>query len=272
MIPAALRYQRASSVDDALAALAEHGDDAKLLAGGHSLLPLMKLRLAAPEIVVDIGGLRELAGVRDDGDAVVLGALARHHDLSRDPLLSEHVPLLAHVAGVIGDPQVRHRGTVGGSVVHGDPAADLPAALLACDAEFVLRGPSGQRSVAATEFFAGPFTTACEPDELLTEIRVPKHTGLGWGFEKFTRRSIDWAVVGVAVCDRAVALINMGGTPLRAGATERALADGAPIAEAAKLADEGTSPADEPHATTAYRRHLARVLTERALLQADRRG
>ncbi|WP_298178065.1 xanthine dehydrogenase family protein subunit M [Saccharomonospora sp.] len=272
MIPAALQYRRASSVDDALAVLAEHGDEAKLLAGGHSLLPLMKLRLAAPEIVVDIAGLRELSYVRDEDDHIAIGAMTRYHDLVSDPLLERHVPLVAHVAGTIGDPQVRHRGTIGGSVAHGDAAADLPAALLACDAEFVVRTRTGQRTIAAEEFFLGPFTTALGPDEVLTEIRVPKRTGVGWGFEKFTRRSIDWAIVGVAVCGQAVALINMAGTPMRAEATERALADGASIGEAARLAAEGTSPADEPHATSEYRRHLARVLTERALLQADQRG
>ncbi|EHR61279.1 FAD binding domain-containing protein [Saccharomonospora cyanea] len=272
MIPATLRYRRVSSVDDALAVLAEHGDEAKLLAGGHSLLPLMKLRLAAPEIVVDIAGLAELSYVRLDGDVVAIGAMTRYHDLVRDPVLAEHAPLVAHVAGVIGDPQVRHRGTIGGSVAHGDAAADLPAALLACDAEFVVRGRDGERTVAAGEFFLGPFTTALEPDEVLTEIRLPRRGDAGWGFEKFTRRAIDWAIVGVAVQGRNVGLINMAGTPIRAEATERALADGASIVEAAALAAEGTSPADEPHATAAYRAHLARVLTERALVQAEQRA
>lgn len=272
MIPAPMRYRRASSVDEAIALLAEHGDEAKLLAGGHSLLPLMKLRLAAPEVVVDIAGIDGLSFVREEGGTLSIGALTRYHELRSDPLLVEHAPLIAHVAGTIGDPQVRHRGTIGGSVAHGDAAADLPAALLACAAEFCVRGPGGRRVVAAGEFFLGPFTTALGEDEVLTEIRVPKRSGVGWGFEKFTRRGIDWAIVGVAVCGRAVGLVNMGGTPLRAEATERALAGGASIAEAAALAAEGTSPADEPHATAEYRRHLARVLTERALVQADVRG
>lgn len=268
MIPAGLEYRRASSVDDALGVLAEHGDDAKLLAGGHSLVPLMKLRLAAPELVVDVGALDELRYVRDEGDTLAIGALSRYRDLERDPLLGAHAPLLAHVSGEIGDRQVRHRGTIGGSVVHGDAAADLPAALLACAAVFVVRGTGGSREVPAGEFFLGPFTTALGPDEILTEIRVPKHTGRGWAFEKFTRRAMDWAIVGVAVCGDAVGLVNMAGTPLRAGATERALGDGADVAEAARLAAEGTNPVDEPHATADYRRHLARVLTGRALTRA----
>ncbi|WP_406633556.1 FAD binding domain-containing protein [Amycolatopsis sp. WGS_07] len=268
MIPAEFSYRRASTVDEALALLAEHGEDAKLLAGGHSLLPLMKLRFAAPEVVVDIAPLRELKFVRTEGDEVVIGALSRYHDLEHDPVLAEHAPLLAHVSGSVGDPQVRHRGTIGGSLVHADSAADLPAAVLAADGTLVARGPRGERRIPAAEFFLGPFTTPLEPDELLTEIRLPSQAGLGWGFEKFTRRAIDWAIVGVAVTGRSVGLINMGGTPLRASATERALADGATAAEAAKLAAEDTSPPEEPHATAEYRQHLARVLTGRALASA----
>ncbi|WP_019819723.1 FAD binding domain-containing protein, partial [Saccharomonospora saliphila] len=237
MIPAPLRYRRASSVDDALGVLAEYGDEAKPLAGGHSLLPLMKLRLAAPEVVVDIAALDELRYVRRDGDEIAIGALSRYRELETDPVLAEHAPLLAHVAGVIGDRQVRHRGTIGGSVVHGDAAADLPAALMACDAVFVVRGTGGHRTVEAGDFFLGPFTTALEPDEVLTEIRVPARPGPNWAFEKFTRRAIDWAIVGVAVQGGSVGLINMAGTPLRAEATERALTAGATAAEAARLAD-----------------------------------
>ncbi|WP_199434615.1 FAD binding domain-containing protein [Qaidamihabitans albus] len=265
MIPVQFGYRRASSVDEALALLAEHGDDAKLLAGGHSLLPLMKLRLAAPEVLVDIAPVEELHHVRIDGEDVVIGALARYHDLQGDEVLREHAPLLAHVAGVVGDQQVRHRGTIGGSIAHADPAADLPAAILASDAVLVARGQEGERRIPAADFFLGPFTTSLTPEELLTEIRVPRQTGLGWGFEKFTRRAIDWAIVGVAVSGKRVGLINMGGTPVRASAAEEALARGASVAEAAELAAEGTSPPDEPHATTEYRRHLARVLTARAL-------
>ncbi|MEV0068747.1 xanthine dehydrogenase family protein subunit M [Amycolatopsis sp. NPDC050768] len=268
MIPAEFSYRRASTVDEALALLAEHGEDAKLLAGGHSLLPLMKLRFAAPEVVVDIAPLDELKFVRLDGEEVVIGALSRYHDLHGDPVLAEHAPLIAHASGAVGDPQVRHRGTLGGSLVHADSAADLPAVILASDGVLVARGPAGERRIPASEFFLGPFTTPLEPDELLTEIRLPSQAGLGWGFEKFTRRNIDWAIVGVAVVGTSVGLINLGGTPLRAAATEKALADGASADEAAALAAEDTSPPDEPHASAEYRRHLARVLTRRALLAA----
>lgn len=271
MIPASFQYRQASTVDEALGLLGEYGDDAKLLAGGHSLLPLMKLRLAAPEVVVDIGPVSELRYLRDEGDTIAIGALSRYHELHHDPVLLERVPLLAHVAGTVGDQQVRHRGTIGGSLVHADPAGDLPAAVLACDATLVLLGPSGERRVPATEFFQGPFTTAATDDELLTEIRVPGRRGAGWGFEKFTRRSIDWAIVGVAVHGQRVALVNMAGTPVRAAATEDALARGASAAGSAELAAEDTSPADEPHATPEYRRHLARVLTARALANAASR-
>ncbi|KDN20792.1 FAD binding domain-containing protein [Amycolatopsis rifamycinica] len=270
MIPASFRYLRASTVDEALTLLASHGDEAKVLAGGHSLLPLMKLRLAAPEYLVDIAPLDELRYVRLEGGEVVIGALSRYSALVRDPVLLEHAPLLAHVSGEVGDRQVRHRGTIGGSLVHADAAADLPAAVLASDAVLVARGPSGERRIPAAEFFLGPFTTPLEPAELLTEIRVPAQTGQGWGFRKFTRRAIDWAMVGVTVVGGRVGLVNMGGVPLRARATEEALAAGASIEEAAELAAEGTNPPDEPHATADYRRHLARVLTRRALTQAVR--
>lgn len=267
MIPAAFSYRRPSSLDEALDLLGQHGDDAKVLAGGHSLLPLMKLRLAAPEVLVDLGGLDELRYVRLAGDTIEIGALTRYHDLQHDEVLREHAPLLAHAAGVVGDPQVRHRGTIGGSVAHADPAADVPAALLASDATLVVTGTGGRKEIPVGEFFLGPFTTPLEADELLTEIRVPLRTGIGWGFEKFTRRAIDWAIVGVAAVGDSVALINMGGTPVRATATEAALAEGATPAAAAELAAEGTSPVAEPHATADYRRHLARVLTARALTQ-----
>ncbi|MGW4064301.1 FAD binding domain-containing protein [Amycolatopsis sp. NPDC004747] len=270
MIPASFQYLRASTVDEALALLSSHGDDAKVLAGGHSLLPLMKLRLAAPEYLVDIAPLDELRFVRLENGEVVIGALSRYSSLAQDPVLLEHAPLLAHVAGEVGDRQVRHRGTIGGSLVHADAAADLPAAVLASDAVLVARGPSGERRIPAAEFFLGPFTTPLDPAELLTEIRLPAQTGKGWGFEKFTRRAIDWAMVGVTVVDGRVGLVNMGGVPLRATATEEALAGGASIEEAAALAASGTNPPDEPHATAEYRRHLARVLTRRALAQAAR--
>ncbi|HEX4224091.1 MAG TPA: FAD binding domain-containing protein, partial [Pseudonocardiaceae bacterium] len=198
MIPAQLSYVRADSLDQTLDLLAEHGEDAKVLAGGHSLLPLMKFRFAAPEVLVDIAALDELRYVRERDDEIAIGALTRYRDLHTDDVLRTHAPLLAEVAGAIGDPQVRNRGTIGGSLAHADPAGDLPAAALASDAVFVVQGPDGAREIAAEEFFLGPFTTPLEPDELLVEIRVPKLTGVGWGFEKFSRRAIDWAIVGVA--------------------------------------------------------------------------
>jgi carbon-monoxide dehydrogenase medium subunit len=271
VIPASFAYQRVSSVDEALRLLAEHGEDAKLLAGGHSLLPLMKFRFAAPEILVDIGRLPELRYVRDDDDVIAIGAMTRHQDVHTDPLIRADAGLLAHVAGMVGDPQVRHRGTIGGSLAHADPAADLPAAIVALDATLVARGPGGTRRIPAREFFLAQFTSALAPDEILTEIRVPRQFDRGWGFQKFTRREIDWAIVGVAALggdSPAVGLINMGETPLRATAVEQALAEGADPAQAAEHAAEGTSPADEPAASAEYRRHLSTVLTARALEQA----
>jgi carbon-monoxide dehydrogenase medium subunit len=268
VIPAPLTYRRASSVDEALRLLAEHGEETTLLAGGHSLLPLMKLRLAAPEVVVDLGRIDELRYIRTEGDVVAIGAMTRHHDLHTDELAGREVPLIAHVAGQVGDPQVRNRGTIGGSLAHGDPAADLPAAVLAAGATLLARGPDGSREIPASEFFTGFFSTALRPGEILTEVRVPRAAGRGWGFQKFTRRRFDWAIVGVAVLENAVALINMGETPLRATAVERALAAGAGPAEAAEHAAEGTTPPDESHASAEYRRHLAIVLTARALEQA----
>jgi carbon-monoxide dehydrogenase medium subunit len=269
VIPAAFTYRRPGSVADVLALLTEYGDDAKVLAGGHSLLPVMKLRLAAPEVLIDLGALADLRYVRTSGHTIEIGAMTRYHDLLCDDVLAEHAPLLAHTAGVVGDPQVRHRGTIGGSVAHADPAADLPAALLASDASFVVTGPEGTREIPAAGFFLGPFTTPLAANELLTEIRVPMRTGLGWGFEKFTRRAIDWAIVGVAAVGQSVALINMGGTPMRALAVQAALAEGASIQDAAALAAEGASPLDEPHASARYRKHLARVLTGRVLQQVS---
>jgi aerobic carbon-monoxide dehydrogenase medium subunit len=265
VIPAEFRYCRASSVDEALDLLVEHGEEAKVLAGGHSLLPLMKLRLAAPEVLVDLGALDELRYVRQDGDTIAIGAMTRYHDLHGDEVLRAHAPLLAHAAGVVGDPQVRHRGTIGGSLAHADPAADVPAAILASDGVLVVRGLDGTRTIPVAEFFDGPFTTRIAPDELLTEIRVPSHAGIGWGFERFTRRATDWAIVGVAAVGDAVALMNMAGTPIRATAVEASLAAGATVSAAAEFAADGTSPADEPHASADYRRHLARVLTYRVL-------
>lgn len=268
MIPAAFDYVRADSVDAAAAALAEHGDEAKLLAGGLSLLPLMKLRLSTPAVLVDVGRLRDLSYVRDAGDHVAIGALTRHRDVETSALLAEQCAVLASVAGQVGDPQVRHRGTIGGSVAHGDPASDLPAVLLALDAEYVVRGPAGERVVPASGFHQGFLETALAPDELLVEIRVPKLPGAAFSYQKFQRRAQDWATVGaVAVRDGAarVALVHMGPVPLRAAGVEEALAAGASAADAAARAAEGTEPTADLNASVEYREHLARVLVRRAL-------
>ncbi len=272
MIPAKFDYARAESVDEAVALLAEHGDDAKLLAGGHSLLPLMKLRLATPSVLVDVGRLGELSYIRDAGDHVAIGGLTRHHDVEHSALLQEHVPLLAHAAGHVGDPQVRHRGTLGGTLAHADPASDLPACVLALRGTIVARGSGGEREIAADDFFEGFLESALTPDEVITEVRLPKATGAGFGFQKFNRRAQDWAIVGVAAVGGerpGVALVNMGSTPVRASAVEARLADGAGAEQAAEVADEGTEPPTDLNASEEYRRHLARVLVKRALLAVD---
>ena len=276
MIPARFDYVRAGSAEEAVALLAEHGDDAKLLAGGHSLLPLMKLRLARPSVLIDVGRLRELSYVRDAGDHVAVGALTRHRDVETDELLRASVPLLAAAASQVGDPQVRHRGTIGGSLAHGDPASDLPAVVLALGATLVAQGPAGTREIAANDFFTGFLETALAPDEVLTEIRIPKPAA-GWSFQKFNRRAQDWAIVGVAAARTGngsgtaagVALVNMGTTPVRATAVEQALAGGASAAEAAAHAADGLDPPSDLNASPDYRRHLARVLVRRALEEAS---
>ena len=279
MIPAAFEYVKAESVEAAIAALAEHGDEAKLIAGGHSLLPLMRIRLATPAVLVDIGALEALRGVRDAGDHLAIGAGTTHYELCRDPLVAEHCGVLAEVTQTVGDPQVRHRGTIGGAAAHGDAAGDQPTALLALDATFVCQGPGGRREVAATDFFTGVFETALAPDELLTEIQVAK-LGEGWSgsYQKFSRVAQAWAIVGVCavarrengtVAEARVGLTHMGSTPLRASATEAAVAgaeasdDG--LKAAADQAAEGTEPPADQNAQPDYRRHLARVLTHRAL-------
>jgi aerobic carbon-monoxide dehydrogenase medium subunit len=274
MIPAPFDYQRAGSVDEAIELLASLGDDAKLLAGGHSLLPLMKLRLAQPTVLVDIGRIGDLSYVEDGGGTVRIGSLTRHHDVASSDLVREQVPLLAEVAGQIGDPQVRHRGTIGGSIAHGDPASDLPAVLLALRGTLVVRGPGGEREIAADDFFTGFLETALAPDEVMTEIRVPAVPGVGWAFEKFNRRSQDWAIVGVAAAltngsgGPGVGLINMGSAPLRAAGVEDALRSGSGAADAAARADEGTEPPGDLNASSEYRRHLAQVLVRRTLERA----
>ncbi len=274
MIPAPFTYKRAWSVDEALDLAAQDGDDAKFLAGGHSLLPLMKLRLAVPEVLIDIGRLRELSYVRDDDSQILVGALTSYDELARSSLLASELPLLAHAASRVGDPQVRHRGTIGGSLVHADPAADLPAVVLALDATLVARGPGGSREIGADDFFQGLFETALQPGELLTEIRIPKPRAAarGWAFQKFTKRAIDWAIVGVAVQGGSVALVNMGQTPVRASAVEQALAAGAGPRDAAAHAAEGASPSADINGDRGYREHLARVLVGRALEESAARA
>jgi aerobic carbon-monoxide dehydrogenase medium subunit len=269
VIPVGFDYARPDTVDGAVALLAEHGEDATVLAGGHSLLPVMKLRLAAPELVIDIGKLAELQYIRVDGDEVAIGAGTRHRAVEASDVLAAECPLLPAVARTVGDPQVRHRGTLGGSLAHADPASDLPAAVLALGGTVVLRGPRGERNVPITSFYTGVFSSVKEPDELIVEIRLPRTGGVGWAYEKFTKRANDWAIVGVAVVDGRVGLVNMGSTPLRASQTEAALVDGASIEEAAALADRLTEPPTDLAATAEYRRHLARVLTRRALTTAS---
>ncbi|WP_448626672.1 FAD binding domain-containing protein [Geodermatophilus sp. URMC 64] len=268
MIPGPFEYVRAGSVEEAIAALGEHGDDAKLIAGGHSLLPLMKLRLAMPAVLVDISAIPDLSYVRVDGDEVAIGAGTRHYELERSDVARAEVPLLPHVAARVGDPQVRHRGTLGGTVAHSDPASDLPTALLALGGTVVVQGPGGRRSIPVTEFWLGFFETALEPDEVIVELRVPRTGAAGWGYEKFTRRENDWPIVAAAAVDGRVALANMAGSVVRATATEEALAGGASIADAAALADQGLEPSSDMHADAEYRRHLARLLTRRALEKA----
>ena len=268
MIPAAFSYVRAESADDAVALLAEHGDEAKLIAGGHSLLPLMKLRLATPTVLIDVARVPDLAYVRDGGDHLAIGGLTRHHDVETDPLVRDAVPLLGHAAGQVGDPQVRHRGTLGGSLAHGDPASDLPAVVLAVGGTIVARGPQGEREIAADDFFVDFLETALAPDEVITEVRVPKTNGAGWAFEKFNRRAQDWAIVGVAAVGGdhpGVALVNMGSKPLRAATVEEALRAGASPEDAAAHAADGTDPTADLNASVEYRQHLARVLVRRAL-------
>jgi carbon-monoxide dehydrogenase medium subunit len=265
MIPAPFEYFAASSAEDALALLAEHGEDAKLLAGGHSLLPMMKLRLATPAVLVDIGRLDELAGVSLADGELVIGATTRHADLAGSELVQAQAPLLAYAAAQVGDPQIRHRGTIGGSLSHADPAADLPMALVALGGSVELQGPGGARTVSADDFFQGFFETAMQIGEMLTAVRVPARPGVPWGYQKFVRRANDWAIVGVAAVDGRIALANMGPTPLRATVAEEALACGSSPAEAAEQAADGTSPGEDMHADREYRRHLAKVLTRRAL-------
>lgn len=269
MIPAGFDYKRASSAEEAIALVGEYGDDAKFLAGGHSLLPLMKLRLAQPAVLVDIARITDLSYIRDAGDHVAIGALTRHHDVEHSDLLRRDVPLLAHAASYVGDPQVRHRGTIGGSIAHADPASDLPATTLALGATYVAQGPNGTREIAASDFYTGFLESALSHDEMLTEIRVPKMNGATWGFQKFNRRAQDWAIVGVAAWKRGseagVGLVNMGSTPILATSVAQAIASGASVEDAAQLAAAEAEPQSDLNASAEYRAHLAKVLVRRAL-------
>ncbi|HEY3187934.1 MAG TPA: xanthine dehydrogenase family protein subunit M [Solirubrobacteraceae bacterium] len=276
MIPAEFEYVAPESLDEALRALAEGGEDAKVLAGGHSLIPLMKLRLAAPTLLVDLRRLGDLRGIQENGD-VRIGAMTTHAEIEDSPQLG----LLSRAAGTIADRQVRHRGTIGGSLAHGDPASDLPAVLLAFEGSVVARGGSGERTIAAADLFSDYLTTSLNPDEIVTEVRIPSPAGWGYGYQKFNRRREDWAMVGVCALvrrsgdtaeDVRVGLTNMGSTPLRARAVEDALRgqslSAESIAAAAEQAAEGTEPPGDLNATPDYKRHLARVLCARALKEA----
>jgi carbon-monoxide dehydrogenase medium subunit len=282
MIPAKFDYARPDTVAEAVRALADGGEDAKVIAGGQSLLPLLRLRLAYPDLLVDVGGISELRGVTDAGDALVIGARTTHYQLIHDPLVAEHAGLLAQATSTVADPAVRHRGTLGGALAHGDPAGDLPAVILALDGTLIAQGPGGEREIAAGDFFVDYLTTSLEPDEILTAIRIPK-LGPGWGYtyEKFHRTAQSWATVGVAalvrrdngsVAEARIGLTNMGTVPVRASAAEQAArgadATQAALNEAAAHADEGTEPPADLHGAADYRRHLARVLTGRALAAA----
>jgi carbon-monoxide dehydrogenase medium subunit len=272
VIPAPFEYRRASTVKEAVQLLGSD-EDAKAIAGGHSLLPLMRLRLARPSVLVDIARIEGLSYVRKDGKEVAIGALTRHHDVANDPVLAKECPIVAWTAGQIGDPAVRHVGTIGGSVAHADPASDLPTVLLALGATFVIQGPKKERRVSAADFFQGLFTADIAADELLTEVRVPITAGQGWSYQKFRRRAQDWAIVGVAAVTGngsgpAVALTSMGDRPLRAAGVEKALAGGADARTASEHAAEGTTPPSDAFASAEYRRDVAKVIVRRALEEA----
>lgn len=281
MIPAQFEYVAPTSLDEALSALSQHGEDAKIIAGGQSLLPVMRMRLNAPEWVIDLGRIDSLRGVRDDGDAIVIGAMTTHTEVGEDPLVKEHARLISEAVVHLADAQVRHRGTFGGALAHADPAGDLGAPARALDAEFVIAGPGGTRTVSHDEFFVDLFETAIGDDEILTEVRIPKHTGWGACYEKFVRVAHQWPIVAVAATVRAdggtiaeakIGLTNMGSTPLRAGAAEGRLAGVAAteegVADAASAAADGTEPPADLNGSSDYRSHLARVLTRRAVLKA----
>lgn len=281
MIPAKFDYVKPSSVDEAIRALQEGGDDAKILAGGQSLIPVLRLRLAAPSVLIDLGGIAELRGIRDDGDRVVIGAMTSYYDIIRDESVQQHVTLLAQATETVADNQVRHRGTLGGALAHADPAGDLGAVALALDAEMEIAGASGRRTVPASEFFVDYFTTALGEGDILTEIRFPKYTGWGSHYEKFNRTAQAWSMVAIAaavrveggtIAEARVGLTNMGTTPIRATGVEQALVGQPATAEAVRAAaervTEGTAAPSDADAAADYREHLAKVLTGRAVLAA----
>jgi aerobic carbon-monoxide dehydrogenase medium subunit len=281
MIPVAFDYVAPATVGEALTLLAESGDEGKILAGGQSLIPVLKLRLAAPGKVIDLGKIDQLRGISEDGDSLVIGAMTSHHEVATSPLVARHAGLIAKAVKTIADPQIRHRGTFGGALVHADPAGDLPAPALALDAEFVIAGPGGTRTVAAADFFVDLFTTAVGEDEILTQVRIPKKTGWVSDYQKFVRVAQQWSIVGVAVSLRVengviaearVGLTNMGSVPLRARGVEAALVGCTPtedaIAEATASVAEGTTPPSDINGDADYLRHLATVLARRAVLAA----
>ena len=280
MIPMSFDYEVAESVDHAIELLGQHGDESKIIAGGHSLIPLMRLRLAAPTVLIDVGRLDDLSYVRDDGDHLAIGSLTRHREVHFNDLVNEYCGILGYTAGLLGDPSVQHRGTIGGALAHGDPAGDMPSVISALEGEIVVKGPDGERTIAALDFFQDYLMTALEDQEVVTEVRVPKlGPNTGWAYKKFSRRSQDWAIVGVAaVVDKSdgsidsarIGLTSMGSTPIRARAVEEALAGASPddVAGAADAADEGTEPGSDDAASAEFRRHLARVWTRRAVEEA----
>lgn len=281
MIPSTFEYQAPTSVADVVGALASTPGASKLLAGGQSFIPVLKLRMADPELVVGLAKVPGLSETRLDGDTLVVGAMVTHADAAKDPLIAEHAPLLAKAAATVADPQVRHRGTIGGSTAHADPAGDIGTALLAMDATMMIAGPSGERAVAAAEFFIDVFTTDLEEDEILTEIRIPSFAGWSAHYEKFNRVAQQWSIVaagallrleGDTIAEARIGLTHMGPTPLRAAGVEAALAgsslDAATIAEACAAAGEGTDPESDLNGDANYRKHLAGVLTRRAVLAA----
>lgn len=278
MIPAAFDYATPTSLDEAVSLLQQHGDDAKILAGGHSLLPLMKLRLAAPALLIDLAQIPGLSYIRDQGDHVAIGAMTTYFDLEDSELLQRRIPLLVEATGMIGDPQVRNRGTLGGAMAHADPAGDMPVVVSALGGSVIAHGPNGDRTIDVADFFQDIFTSALEPEEIITEVRVRAHDNPAQNYQKFRRRMIDWAIVGCAVNvirsngsigSASIALTNVGPTPMRAPAAEQALqgqqANADTVRQAAELADQGLEPSADLNASTKYKKHLVKVMTKRAL-------